>query len=69
MNNETIKQELEEQIPRTISQLRMVDGKFTAYFSGSDETINGHWEYWEYAKIFDSLKEFMKYAEDFFKLT
>lgn len=47
----------------------MVDGKFTAYFSGSDETINGHWEYWEYAKIFDSLKEFVKYAEDFFKLT
>ena len=68
MDRELIKQELEEQVPRTIGQVRKVDGKITAYFSGTDENTNGCWDYWEYSKIFDSLKEFQKYAEDFFKL-
>jgi uncharacterized Fe-S cluster-containing radical SAM superfamily protein len=69
MNNEQIKSELEEKVNRYVSNVRFIDGKVIADFSGCEEEDCGHCEYWSYPKAFDSIKDFAKFLEDFFKLT
>lgn len=68
MDKELIKQELENKVTRYINNVHTADGKISADFCGCEEEDCGHCEYWNYPKTFDSIKEFAKYTEDFFKL-